>query len=215
MWIVPAALVAVGLVLFLVVNSGRSGAGILGGGPDDTIPSFDFQLTKALPIPVTDKKAQELNAQAKVAAKQVSTTMTSLYTEAFLDPANWRGGSYDQVWPLFDGGSQAAAEQDGGALTLGTTAGDTYDTVDQPKGKLNVKVLMDRENKPATAVAIVKFQALAAGKDGTYTMVVSTGQFFLRPLADGWRVYSFSVGRDDHATVPSPGPSGTPSAVAS
>ena len=71
--------------------------------------------------------------------------MTSLYTEAFLDPANWRGGSYDQVWPPFDGGSQAAAEQDGGALTLGTTAGDTYDTVDQPKGKLNVKVLMDRE----------------------------------------------------------------------
>jgi hypothetical protein len=213
LWIVPAVLVAVGLVLFLVVNARGGGGGV--PGSSQATPSFAFAVTKVVAVPVTPKKAQELEGEAKPVADQVTTTMNSLFTEAFLDPSNWRSGTYDQVWPLFDGGSQAAAEQDGGALTLGTTASDRFKTVDQPTGKVTVKVLMDRDNKAASAVAIVRFQALAAGKDGTTTMIVSTGQFFLHPAADGWRVYAFNVTRDDHSVAPSPGPSSTPSAEAS
>jgi hypothetical protein len=212
-WIVPTALVALGIVLFLLFRRGGSG-GII-GGPDNTIPAFDFELSKAQPILVTDKKPDQFNATAKDVAGQVSQTMTSLYTEAFLDPANWRGGSYDEVWPLFDDGSQAAAQKDGATLTLGPSAGGQFDKVDQPVGTLHVKVLLDRTNEPATAVAIVTFKALAAGKDGTSTLIVSTGQFFLRPLSDGWRVYSFSVSRDDHEVVPSPGPSASGAATPS
>lgn len=215
MWIVPTALVALGIVLFLLFRGGGNGGGII-GGPDNTIPAFDFRLTRATPILATHNKPTKFDATARDVAAQVGDTMTTLYTEAFLDPANWRGGSYDEVWPLFEDGSQAAAQQDGTTLTLGPSAGDLFETVDQPLGTLNVKVLLDRANQPATAVAIVKFKALAKAKDGTATAVVSTGQFFLRSLSNGWLVYAFSVNRDDHeVVVPSPGPSASATAGAS
>ena len=64
--------------------------------------------------------------------------------------------------------------------------------------------------------AFVKFKALASAKDGTTMAVVSTGQYFLRSVSDGWVVYAFSVNRDDHEVViPSPGPSASPTAAAS
>ncbi|HVH54192.1 MAG TPA: hypothetical protein VNA32_08700 [Actinomycetota bacterium] len=207
MWIVPTALVVLGVVLFLLFRGGGGDGGLLGGG-DNTIPVFDFRLTKAVPILVTHNKPTKFDAAARDVGAQVGETMTTLYTEAFLDPANWRGGSYDEVWPLFEEGSQAAAQQDGMTLTLGPSAGDQFDRVDQPVGTLNVKVLLDRENQPATAVAIVKFKALASAKDGMTTAVVSTGQYFLRSVSDGWLVYAFSVSRGDHeVVVPSPGAS--------
>jgi hypothetical protein len=212
-WIVPTALVALGIVLFLLFRGGDSG-GILDGG-DDTIPAFDFRVARAIPILVTDKKPAQFDSTAQDVAGQVGATMTTLYTEAFLDPANWRDGSYDEVWPLFEDGSQAAAQQDGTTLTLGPSAGDQFDTVAQPLGTLNVKVLLDRTNQPATAVAIVKFKALATAKVGAPILVVSTGQYFLRKASDGWLVYAFSVSRDDHEVVPSPGPSSSPTAAAS
>lgn len=214
MWIVPTALVALGVVLFLLFRGGGSGGGILDGG-DDTIPAFDFRVTRAVPILTTDKKPKQFDATAKDVAVQVGDTLTTLYTEAFLDPANWRGGSYDEVWPLFEDGSQAAAQQNGTTLTLGPSAGDRFGKVDQPLGTLNLKVLLDRANQPATAVAIVKFKALATAKDGTTVAVVSTGQYFLRSLSDGWLVYAFSVSREDHEVVPSPGPSASATVEAS
>ncbi len=214
MWIVPTALVALGVVLFLLFRGGGSGGGILEGG-DDTIPAFDFRVTRALPILVTDKEPNQFDATAQDVAGQVSATMTALYTEAFLDPANWRDGSYDEVWPLFEDGSQAAAQQDGTTLTLGPSAGDRFDKVDQPLGTLSVKVLLNRANQAATAVAIVKFKALATAKDGAPIIVVSTGQYFLRQASDGWLVYAFSVSREDHEVVPSPGPSPSGTAAAS
>ncbi len=214
MWIVPTALVALGIVLFLLLRGGGSGGGII-GGPDNTIPAFDFRLTKAIPILVTNHKPTQFDSAAQDVAGQVGATMTMLYREAFLDPANWRDGSYDEVWPLFEDGSQAAAQQDGTTLTLGPSAGDQFDTIDQPLGTLSVKVLLDRTNQPATAVAIVKFKALATAKAGAPILVVSTGQYFLRQTSDGWLVYAFSVSRDDHEVVPSPGPSSSPTAAAS
>lgn len=215
MWIVPAAVVVLGAVLFFVLRSGGGVAGILNSGPDNTIPPFDFKIGKATPISVAKADAKPLAGSAKNAASQVAKTMTTLYTEAFLDPVNWRGGTYDQVWSLFDGSSQAAAQKEGTTLTLGTTAGDIFEKVDQPRGRVSVKVLLDGKDQPATAVAIVKFTALGTNKDGTLTLIVSSGQYFLRPGSDGWRIYAFEVSRADHEKIPKPGPSGSPSAVAS
>lgn len=214
MWIVAAALVALGLVLFLVLRDGGGVPGVLGGGEDDTIPAFDFRVARTVPVSVAQSDAKQLAGAAEAVSVPVTDTMTLLYTEAFLDPANWRDGSYEEVWPLFDGGSQAAAQEDGDTLTLGTTAGDRFEKVDRPRGKITVKVLLDEADEPVTAVAIVTFQALATGKDGTDTMIVSIGQYFLRETPEGWLVYSFSVSRDDQANVPKPGPSPTPTAAA-
>jgi hypothetical protein len=204
-WIVPAVLVLGMLVLALF--KGLTGGGL--GGPDDTIPPFDFKVTKAIPFLVTDGESAQFAGRAEEVANEVGKTMKTLYTEAFLDPKNWRDGSYDEVWPAFDEGSRATAEQDGETLTLGASAGDTYDKVTRPQGWIKVKVLLNRDDQPSTAVAIVKFTALGTGKDGTYTQIVSKGQYFLRPGGDGWTVYAFQVRRGDHETVPKPGPSGT------
>ena len=214
-WIVPTALVALGVVLFLLFRGGGGDGGLLGGS-DNTIPAFDFRLTRAVPVLVTHHDPKKFDATARDVGTQVGDTMTDLYTEAFLDPANWRDGSYDEVWPLFEEGSQAAAQQDGTTLTLGPSAGGQFEQVGQPVGTLNVRVLLDRANQPVTAVAIVKFKALASAKNGTTMAVVSTGQYFLRSVSDGWLVYAFSVSRDDHEVViPSPGPSASPTAAAS
>jgi hypothetical protein len=214
-WIVPTALVALGVVLFLLLRGGGGDGGLLDGS-DETIPAFDFRLTRAVPVLVSHNNPKKFEATATDVGTQVGETMTDLYTEAFLDPANWRDGSYDEVWPLFEEGSQAAAQQEETTLTLGPSAGDQFDQVDQPIGTLNVRVLLDRANQPVTAVAIVKFKAMASAKDGTTTAVVSTGQYFLRSVSDGWLVYAFSVSRDDHEVViPSPGPSPSATAEAS
>jgi hypothetical protein len=204
LWIVPAALIVLGAVLFFVLRGGSSG-GV--PGPDNTIPGFNFRLANAIAIPVSRERSEKLQTKASEAAGSVTKTMSMLYTEAFLDPGNWRDGSYDSVWPMFDQASQPAAQQDESTLTLGGTAGQTIDTVSDPTGRLVVKVLFDRRNEPVTAVAVVEFKTLAKGKDGTYTEVVSTGQYFLRPAGGTWHVISFKVSRADHATVPSPGPS--------
>ncbi|HZD80201.1 MAG TPA: hypothetical protein VE646_09200 [Actinomycetota bacterium] len=205
------ALVALGLILFLVLRGGSGGGGILGRAQDDSIPRLRFRLSKVVPVPVTDAKPSELEHAARPAASAVTKTITALYSEAFLDPGNWRGGSYDSVWTLFDDGSRSAAQGEDQTLTLGPSAGDRYETVKQPKGKLSVKVLLDDKEQAATAVAIVRFETVATGKDGTLTTVVSTGQYFLHPGPDGWRIYSFSVGREDEEQAPQPGPSGSPS----
>lgn len=214
MWIVPAAVLVLGVVAFLVLRGG-DGGGILGGGPDDTIPEFEFTVARTTPISVKTEDPTELTASAEQAAAEVEGTMTELYTEAFLDPANWREGSYDEVWPLFDEAAAAAAQGDVEILTIGATAGDGFDTIQPARNRLRVTVLLDADGNPVTAVAVVRFTATAEGKDGGKTAIVSAGQYFLEDAADGWRIVSYSVDRDDHEKVPKPGPSTTPSAAAS
>ncbi|MFB3738181.1 MAG: hypothetical protein ACE14W_04365 [Candidatus Velamenicoccus archaeovorus] len=216
MWIVPVALVALGVVLFLVLRGGGATGGILGGGgADETVPKLRFRTSKVIAVPVTDTKADQLEHAARPVAAAVTRTMDALYTEAFLDPANWREGTYDDVWPLFEEGAGSSAQQQEQTLTLGTSAGDAFATVGKPKGKVAVKVLMNDQDRPLTAVAIVTFEALGTGTDGTLTTIVSKGQYFLRPASDGWLVYSFSVSRHDVETVPAPGPSASASAESS
>jgi hypothetical protein len=216
-FLAPAVIVVLGLVAFLVFRGGDgAGGGIFGGGPDDTIPTLEFKIAKAAAVPTTQTAAKELSGAADQVATEVAQTMTDLYTAAFLDPGNWRENSYDDVWAMFEGGAQPTAEQSVATLTLGSTAGDVYEQMARPKGKVRVKVLTDADDRPTTAVAIVTFTAHATGKDGTLTLIVSKGQYFLQHGSDGWTIYSFSVGRDDEERVPTPGPSGgTPSAVAS
>ncbi|MEW6059636.1 MAG: hypothetical protein AB1551_05785 [Actinomycetota bacterium] len=207
MWVSGVAVLGVlAFVLF------RGGGGL--GGPDNTIPQFDFKVTKAIPMVVTQNDPNQFTGQAQAVATEVTKTMTALYTGAFLDPENWRSGSYGDVWPLFDDGSRTSAQQDGATITLGPNAGDTYEKVKQPKGTIGVKVLLDKQDRPSTAVAIVKFTALGTGKDGTFTRIVSRGQYFLRLADGGWTVYAFQVRRGDHVTTPKPGPSGSSSEVA-
>jgi hypothetical protein len=215
LFIVPIVLLVAAAVLFAVMRGGGSGGAIpfLGGGAEP-VPAFDFKVTKAAVVTTSENTdPSSLQASAEKVSKAVVPVMDQLYTDAFLDPNNWKDGSYDSAWEVFEGGAVDSAQQQAATLTLGENAGDVFSSVQPDKGKVKVRVLFNAEGKPASAVAVVQFSALGANKDGTYTEIVSKGQYFLRDTGDGWKVYSFSVRRaDQEARAPKPAPSASPSA---
>jgi hypothetical protein len=212
--IVPVVLVAIGVAILLAL---RGGDGAIIGGGDEPAPPFDFIVKPATPIPTApdaDKAAKAaLSANADEVAQEITPMIDDLYTNAFLDPSNWRHDDYEEVFAAFGPDAAATAEQSLETLTLGATAGDVFDTVDPGKSKLSYQVLFDPHGEPNTAVVSVIFRATAERKNGTYLAIVSEGEFFLGQI-DGWTITAFDVTRDDHETHP-PSPSASTSTSAS
>lgn len=220
--LVPIALVALGVVLILTLGGGEGGIvdDLLpgDGGPSDEVPAFVFKLSKT-DLVATDEDAEleALRPAAEAAGEEVAPVLDDLYTNAFLDPTNWREGDYEEIFELFTDDAAASARENLETLTLGVTAGDVYEVVTPRKGSLRFSVLFDLDGAVDTIVVRVRFYALGERTDGTYTSIVSAGQVFLRDV-DGWRITAFDLRRSDRATeAPSPPPpstsaSGTPSA---
>ena len=213
--IVPVVLVAIGAAILLATRGG--GGSIIGGG-DEPAPPFDFIVKPATAIPTTpDADEAALSASADEVAQEITPLIDDLYTNAYLDPSNWRHDDYEEVFAAFAPQAAATAEQNVETLTLGSTAGNVFDTVDpgKSKSKLSYQVLFDPDGEPETAVVSVIFRATAERKNGTYLAVVSKGEFFLRQIdgQEGWTITAFDVSRDDHETQPpSPSASTSPSA---
>ena len=206
--IVPVVLIAIGVAILLAL---RGGTGPIIGGGDEPAPPFDFIVKPATAISTApDADEATLSASADEVAQEITPMIDDLYTNAYLDPSNWRHDDYEEVFATFAPDAAATAEQSVETLTLGATAGDVFDTVDPGKSKLSYQVLFDPDGAPETAVVSVIFRATAERKDGTYLAIVSEGEFFLRQV-DGWKITAFDVTRDDHEAQP-PSPSASPSA---
>ena len=214
--IVPVVLVAIGAAILLATRGG--GGSIIGGG-DEPAPPFDFIVKPATAIPTApDADEAALSASADEVAQEITPLIDDLYTNAYLDPSNWRHDDYEEVFTAFAPDAAATAEQSVETLTLGATAGNDFDTVDpgKSKSKLSYQVLFDPDGEPETAVVSVIFRATAERKNGTYLAIVSEGEFFLRQIdgqqgqEGGWMITAFDVTRDDHETQP-PSPSASTS----
>jgi hypothetical protein len=206
--IVPVVLVAIGVAVLLAMRGG--GGPIIGGG-DEPAPPFDFIVKPATAIPTApDADEPALSASAAEVAQEITPMIDDLYTNAYLDPSNWRHDDYEEVFTAFAPDAAATAEQSVETLTLGATAGDVFDTVDPGKSKLTYQVLFDPDGAPESAVVSVIFRATAERKNGTFLAIVSEGEFFLRQV-DEWTITAFDVTRDDHEKEP-PSPSASPSA---
>jgi hypothetical protein len=190
-------------------------AGILpGDGGGAETPEFAFETTKVLAVPTRpDAQPSTLHETAEPVAAGIAEAMDVLYIEAFLDPDNWQDGSYDDVWTLFEPGAAAEAEASVDTLTAGTGAGEAYDSIQPNVGLLRVKVLLDKQDRPFSALALVKFTAIGAGKDGDEVLIDSRGQFIFGQVDEEWRIVSFRVLRDDESREPpiSASPSAEPS----
>jgi hypothetical protein len=208
--IVPVVLVAIGVAVLLALRGG--GGPIIGGG-DEPAPPFDFIVKPATAIPTApDADEAALSASADEVAQEITPMIDDLYTNAYLDPSNWRHDDYEEVFTAFAPDAAATAEQSVETLTLGATAGDVFDTVEPGKSKLTYQVLFDPDGAPESAVVSVIFRATAERKNGTFLAIVSEGEFFLRQI-DGWTITAFDVTRDDHEKEPpSPSASVSPSA---
>ena len=211
--IVPVVLVAIGVAILLT----RGGGGPIIGGGDEPAPPFDFNVKPAAAIPTApDADEAALSASADEVAQEITPMIDDLYTNAYLDPSNWRHDDYEEVFTAFAPDAAATAEQSVETLTLGATAGDVFDTVDPGKSKLTYQVLFDPDGAPESAVVSVIFRATAERKNGTFLAIVSEGEFFLRQVdgqGEGWTITAFDVTRDDHEKEPpSPSASVSPSA---
>jgi hypothetical protein len=211
--IVPVLLVAIGVAIFLVLG----GDDPIIGGDDEVTPPFDFIVKGASAVATaSDADKSALAASAEDVGQEITPTIDDLFTNGYLDPSNWRYGDYEEVFATFAPDAVASAEQNVETLTLGTTAGDVFTTVDPGKSKLSYEVLFDPDDEPRTAVVSVIFRATAERKNGTYLAIVSEGEFFLSQIdgqEQGWMITAFDVTRDDHETQPpSPSASTSPSA---
>jgi hypothetical protein len=191
--------VAVGLVaLFFVI---KLFTGHLETGPrglpavSDVTPDFKFDVASVKPIATAKGKINQSEAYA--AAHVIREELGVMYQLAYLDPENWKKGDYDKMLPLFDDGVRDAAIARVDGLTLGD-AGKTFDEVKPVDGSLKMRILVDANGKPATAVAVADFKAKGTTPKGGVTLITSKGQFFLHPEDAGkWSIFAFSAGRSE------------------
>jgi hypothetical protein len=156
-------------------------------------PAFTFRLVSV--ERVSSGEGSDAGPVAREAAGQIKLVLSQLYSQTFLDPANWREGTYEGAWALFAPKAAEAARADEATLSLGPDAGTAYDSVKPAGGSLKLSVLMDEAGDPFTAVATVKFAAKATETDGDVVVLVSTGEYFLRPVGDSWRIFGYEIER--------------------
>jgi hypothetical protein len=199
------AAAAVGVVALIVV----AGFFLLGGNVplidgDDDPGEFGFDLKRVRASSTSRTLPAELGDVAEEAGGQVKETMDELYFRAFIDASSW--GDYGAVFELYDEEAATRAEADTEVLTLGSTADDVYRTVEPTVGTLSVVILTDPTDAPVEAVARVLFRADARLKDGSSTVLTSSGAFFLRRVDGEWRIFAYRLDRNEEAA---PGPSPT------
>lgn len=217
------AVLGVGALAFALSggNDGPLGPLVPGTGePDRATPEFSFRAGKTQAIPtVASQRAKQLKGEAQRASKETTVVLDDLYTAAFLDPDNWTNGTYDSAFDVFDEASRQEARSSVAALTAGASAGETFDDIQPGRGVIESEVLMDTKGHAARVAARVTFTAQGTNKDGTITLFVSEGEFFLRSIDGDWKVVAFDVRRNDKVkeSAPSPSVSGSasPSEVAS
>lgn len=174
-------------------------------GPD----GFSFQLGKVQATTTSRTPRSELNDVAREAGAGVKETMDELYFRAFVDQGSW--GDYEAAFELFEGRAATRAGSDAEVLTLGSTASDDFEALDEASGTLTVSVLTDAKDAPVSAIARVEFEATAEAQGGgSSTQVVSVGSFFLREVDGAWRIFAYEVDREDVEAVAA-SPSGSPS----
>jgi hypothetical protein len=208
--VVVVALVVGGIVVFGGADDVQTKTSTGGTQVAPSTPNFDFKTAKAVAIPTGTQTPKKLKAAATGASRQAVLVLDAVYTEGFLDPNSWNDASYGDVWAQFRKDAATEAESHVDTLTAGSTAGDSYSTIEPAKATIRPRVLMDPKGQPLSVLAIVYFSAKGMHEDGSYTLFRSTGQYFLQKDGSDWKITSFQVSRKDaKKAAPSPTSSGS------
>jgi hypothetical protein len=159
-------------------------------------PAFRFtkvtrELVRTGPGRIT-RRQREAGARVAAAAREV---LTDLYVEAFLDPANWVPGRYEDAFRGFTRDAGAEAGSRPALLTAGIRAGDRYERILPKSGRIATRILLDRAGNPTLVVSTVRFSAVASGPRSV--TLRSSGEFFLERVGRTWKVVSFHITRTD------------------
>ena len=188
----------VALVVIVVLRMDERG----GAGPG-AVPAITFQ-TATVKVASMGKDTRPAAAQAVF--PDIREVVGSYYQQAFLNPANWKSGTYDSAWGSFTPAAAARAEERLDVLTLGADAGDTYEAIQPEPSLLGLRVLTNEHGKPVAAYALVTFAAEARTRAGDPRKVISVGRFALEPAGSSWRISGFRVSRKDDTYGSSPTP---------
>ena len=159
-------------------------------------PAFRFAKATRRVVPTSggriERRQREAIERAAVAAR---TILDGLYTEGFLDPANWTRGEYEDAFGGFARGARKRAVAHPGLLTAGARAGDRYEEIVPVAGRIDTRVLIARGGRPTLLLSFVRFSAVAKGPEPV--TLRSTGQFFFERVRGSWKIVSFHVTRTD------------------
>ena len=196
------SLLAIGAIALLVqddegtVRSSRPTTPSEGSVTPPGIPRFRFEKSTPALVRTSRERIDRRHREASFrAAAEVRSILTDLYTEAFLDPANWEQAEYRTAFRDFAGGARKQAEAHPGLLTAGPRAGERYDSILPGSSRIATRILLDRTGSPTLVVSIVRFSAAAHGAESF--RLRSNGQFFFERIDGAWKVVSFHVTRSD------------------
>ncbi len=159
-------------------------------------PAFRFTKATRKVVPTSGgrikRRQREAGERAEVAAR---TILDDLYTQGFLDPANWTRGDYADAFGGFARGARNRALAHPGLLTAGARAGDRYEQILPVTGRIDTSVLVARGGRPTLLLSFVRFSAIAVGPEPV--TLRSNGQFFFEHVRGSWKIVSFHVTRTD------------------
>lgn len=192
---------AIGAIAFLTRDDAvprRAGETTQGDGDVASSSTPSFRFTKASHRIVRTssvhigRQRRQASARAAHAARRI---LTEMYTEGFLDPANWQQGRYAEALQGFTRAARKQAETRTRLLTAGPQAGDRFDEIVPASGRIATRILVDRQGRPTLMVSAVRFSAVASGPEPR--TLRSRGQFFFERVDGRWRIVSFHVTRSD------------------
>ncbi len=204
-----ASLLAIGTVVLLTQEDDAPVRGLhrdveVPTDGDDVVastPEFPFAQATRKVVPTSGgrikRRQREAGEHAEVAAR---TILDGLYTEGFLDPANWTRGEYASAFGGFARGTRKRAVAHPGLLTAGVRAGDRYEEILPVAGRIDTRVLVARGGRPTLVLSFVRFSAVATGPEPVTFR--STGQFFFERVRGSWKIVSFHVTRADAPREP-------------
>jgi len=182
-------IVVVGSLLLLVAG----GAGLwwfLQGRDAHPVPEFSFRIRRVTAASVGDTPSDDT---LQATAEEIRETLDALYVAGFIDPDEWEGGTFPAVIELFGPGTQERAEADLQALSLGDSFSEIR-SVEPALGTMSVRVLLDAEQRPVSAVAITRFVADGSDRSGQALLVRHRGSYYLAPDEDGrWVIVGYDV----------------------
>lgn len=192
-----AAALAGGAVVALLNLSGDGNA-----AEEEPTPRFSFSVGRVGAVAV-DKEATA--TVPKQTVRQVRQVLDRLYTIGFVDPDEWRSGTFPALPELFAEAAAERMDRDLEDLTLGSAAAGV-DRVEPGPSKLKLSFLLDEAQQPLTAIAQATFRASGTATDGRSLTIIHGGRYLLELSAGEWRIVGYQVDGEMAPAGPAAGP---------
>jgi hypothetical protein len=198
---VVATVLLVGVLFVLFGGKDNPVAQLITGSSAPPTATFAFKNVQSgfqATVAQTDRKKQEKTA--KQITPDVQAQVTTLLQTGYVDPDTW--GDAGAIKDLFTGSAADQVDNNIDTLTLGSNAGDTYESLNPTASRIKVTALTDGNANAIRAMADFDFTGKATLKDGTFAKVTVTGTLFFVPDGNTWKIESFHVRREIQPKTP-------------